>query len=281
MSFFSGLLQGAGVIGSLFGAGSASRESRMAREQQAREFEYQKWLNANQVQMRVKDAQAAGVHPLYALNPTGASFSPSVPIQGDTGSFLNEAGQNLSRAASASMDRRERAKLLMHEAQQSAIRDKREGVLFDQQITRNELENRLLLSRIKNLDQPGTGPAMPSPQSVPDGTTVRVPARSTSPNRGEPASEAGTIRDWGYADTGDGGMTVVPSYDVHERMEDNIFQQWGWELRNGFIPQAMGDRGHRPNLSDYPLPVGQRWEWDIARGAYYPQDIRTGRFIRR
>lgn len=279
MSFFSMLAQGAGVIGSLFGQSSSDRQARMAREQQAREFEYQKWLNANQVQLRVKDAQAAGVHPLYALSPTGASFSPSVPISSDSGSFLAEAGQEISRAYGANRDARMREAQLMREAEEAAHRREKEDVLYGQQVERNSLENDLLRSRIARLNSPGSGPGVPAIENVGPGVVEVRPALQTSPGA-NPGREAGTIRDYGYADTSDGGLTVVPSRDVKERIEDNIFQEFGWELRNGFLPQIMGSN-HRPSLQEYPLPVGQNWEYDFTRGAYYPQDIRTGQFIRR
>jgi len=73
------------------------RSYKLAKDQ----FEYQKSLNKNQIQYKVADAKAAGLHPLYALG-SSANFSPTsyTPTgQNETGSALGrgiaEAGRNV------------------------------------------------------------------------------------------------------------------------------------------------------------------------------------------
>lgn len=66
-------------------------------------YERQKEFAQSGIQWRVKDAQAAGVHPLYAIGGGGAAFSPNpITIGGSDGSF-DQMGQSLSRAALAGM----------------------------------------------------------------------------------------------------------------------------------------------------------------------------------
>ena len=73
------------------------RSYKLAKDQ----FDYQKTLNKNQIQYKVADAKAAGLHPLYALG-SSANFSPTsyTPTgQNETGSALGrgiaEAGKNV------------------------------------------------------------------------------------------------------------------------------------------------------------------------------------------
>lgn len=60
----------------------------------------QKKVLQNQVQWRVADAVAAGLHPLAALGLNPASGPVAGPV-GDLGSSLASMGQNLGRAAEA------------------------------------------------------------------------------------------------------------------------------------------------------------------------------------
>lgn len=58
----------------------------------------QKWYAKNMIQMRVKDAQKAGVHPLFALGAPAMGGSP-VSLPGDAlGPALADAGQNIGNA---------------------------------------------------------------------------------------------------------------------------------------------------------------------------------------
>ena len=95
---------GGSILGGMLGGGDTGpgktaqlRSYKLAKDQ----FEYQKTLNKNQIQYKVADAKAAGLHPLYALG-SSANFSPTsyTPTgQNETGSALGrgiaEAGKNV------------------------------------------------------------------------------------------------------------------------------------------------------------------------------------------
>jgi hypothetical protein len=54
------------------------------------------------------------------------------------------------------------------------------------------------------------------------------------------AQEAlGAISDIGWVRTSTGGYTSVPSSDVKERIEDDIFQEGMWLFRNKILPDLM------------------------------------------
>lgn len=95
-------------------------------KQSLRNEEFQKELARNGIRMRVADAEAAGLHPLVGagINPASGGFSTSgfvgaqqnpSPRQFNAPSF----GQNISRAAAATMTEEER--LLMHANTQKAL----------------------------------------------------------------------------------------------------------------------------------------------------------------
>lgn len=95
---------GSSILGGMLGGGDTGpgktaqlRSYKLAKDQ----FEYQKTLNKNQIQYKVADAKAAGLHPLYALG-SSANFSPTsyTPTgQSETGSALGrgiaEAGRQV------------------------------------------------------------------------------------------------------------------------------------------------------------------------------------------
>lgn len=80
----------AAIAGAAIGALSQQKANR-DNEQTQREFAQ------SGIRWRVEDAKAAGLHPLYAIGGSGATYTPSAqPVFNGA-----ELGQNLSRAASA------------------------------------------------------------------------------------------------------------------------------------------------------------------------------------
>lgn len=275
----SGLLAGIGsIIGGIGGLFGSSNSRKGQREDARNQME----LNKNQIQWRVADAKAAGIHPLYALGPTGMSYSPVSQHPGDYGgSSFAQAGQDISRAIAANRGERERREMARQGAIHAAIDRERQNTLFGQQVERNALENDLLRSQISRLQMSAQlGP--PSP--VINGTNERAIPRPSEPimgARGAPAREAGTITDFQYRRHDDGGIGVTYSEEAKDRSEDDIVEQLGWHWRNRFNPSTFMGGPTAPSASEFPLPEGVEWRWDAWRQAFYPRDVATGRWIRR
>lgn len=101
------------MLGALIGAGAsllggvlsnkAQKEQNKAAEAQAlRQENLQREFAQSGIQWKVKDAEAAGVHPLFALGANTTSYQPSNVGGGASDfSFIGEAGQNIGRAIDA------------------------------------------------------------------------------------------------------------------------------------------------------------------------------------
>lgn len=130
------LLDIGGLVTSVLGVGSAKKEARAARRERAadrRQAQAQFDAQMDQsVQRRVKDAQAAGVHPLFAM---GASVgtSPTMSVGGSSGlsGGVADAIAAVSRQLGQTSANRARAK-----------RDEAEAALINSQ--RKKLEQELV-----------------------------------------------------------------------------------------------------------------------------------------
>lgn len=204
-------------------------------------------LASQGVRMRVADAKAAGLSPLAALGMPLAQ--PAAYPVGDPG--YAQLGQDIGRAASATSTQQERSQRLR---------------LISAQVTNQELQNDLLRTQIAK--ERAVGPALPSAMDNPDavslgqGDAVNIlPARVTASERGQPAKEAGIISDYGFSRTPGGGLAVIPSTDVKNRIEDQIIPEAQWALRNLLLPS---DASKPPRKY---LPKGAvDWRYTLDRG---------------
>lgn len=99
------------IIGSVIGAASSLFGGKKARDSAADQamanYLQQKEFAQHGIRWRVEDAKQAGLHPLYALQGAGATFTPNPIVTTEQGAF-ESMGQNLSRAAKAALSQRER-----------------------------------------------------------------------------------------------------------------------------------------------------------------------------
>ena len=105
------------LIGGLIGQDAADDATDFA----ARQLRFQNLAAKKSIQWRVKDARAAGIHPIYALG--AQAFNPSpISISGDSplASGLANMGQDIGRAVDAGLSRPQRA---IQEATQMASLD--------------------------------------------------------------------------------------------------------------------------------------------------------------
>lgn len=167
-SLLGGLGQAAGGIGGLFGNRSVSQpdmsfaqnwrndEMALARQQ----MQLQQDFAQQGIRWRVADAKAAGLHPLAALGAQPVQYSPvsvggSYPDTGsyssggsDIGASLANLGQGVGRAVAATQSKMERVQTAFEIARQQ------------QELTRGDLENQVLASRLAVMQQ-GAGPGLP------------------------------------------------------------------------------------------------------------------------
>lgn len=241
---------GASLLGGIL-ANKSQKDANDANAELQREFAQ------NGIRWKVADAEAAGIHPLYAL---GAQTSPASPsYAGSNFSFMNDMGQDIGRAVDAKRTQPERAK-----ARIDALA-----------IERGELENQLLRSQISRINQPGHPPALPTGNS---GLIDEQPLQPIFREPGVPEKEVGSIPDYGYVRTKN-GYALVPSQDVKNRIEDQIIPELMWAWRNQILPGVSP--WHSPTPPDpvrYPLPKGAaKWEWDGLE--FRPAD-KNGRLLK-
>lgn len=136
-----------GAIGGIAGSVIDAISGDSAADKQA---QLQKEFAKNGIRWKVADAEAAGIHPLYALGAQTASYSP-VSVGGTD--FAN-AGQNLGTAIQAMTTPKEKADGYLKTVQGLTLQ-------------KMGLENDLLASQIRMLNQPGRGPGMPADRMIP------------------------------------------------------------------------------------------------------------------
>jgi len=141
----------ASIAGGLLG-NKAQKDGTKANEAQAlRQEALQKEFAQSGIQWKVKDAEAAGIHPLYALGANTASYQPTNVGGGAADfSFIGEAGQNIGRAIDAT--RSTPASTLALQATKTQI----EGLQLDNELKRTQLASAYALAN-------QTGPHAPLP----------------------------------------------------------------------------------------------------------------------
>lgn len=243
------------------------------KEANADNIALQREFAQNGIQWKLEDARKAGINPLMGLGAPTTSFSPTVmgpQVAPDTswGDALSNMGQNVSRAAMAAQTQEERAFT--------------EGMRVEQ-YKNAQLQNKLLESQIVNMNQRSQlGPPMPSGMlgvntSMADqgdvalkmGNRVQIkPATKVASMPGQPQTDAGYITDYSFARTKN-GFAVVPSEQMKERIEDNIFQEVPWAIRNQIMPNLSSDAVSPPPKSWLPKGA-QGWKWDYFSQSFRP-----------
>lgn len=281
------------VVGSVIGANAQKKATNAMMQNAALDRALQKEFAQNSIQWKMLDAKRAGVHPLAALGNVATAYSPVSLNLGDGGaSYLQDAfsslgrlGQNLTRARTATQSPKERSAEVSRAQQHAGFMEKAANTL---ELEHMSLRNDLLRSEIARLNSAQVGPAAPT-ENFPPGSVDRVPARNVVPGHDTLGREAGRIMDYGFSMNDGGGLVPVPGQDIHERIEDNWFQQMFWAWRNNLAPAASGLTPPSPRDQPFPtrLPDGRvvnlspddyRWEWDPRRQAFYPQHFRSGRW---
>lgn len=116
---------GGGLVSGAFDIAGGLLSSHSASKAQQREYERQKEFAQNGIRWKVEDAKAAGIHPLYAIGASGATYTPQASSGTDYG--LHDMGQSISGAIESRMTARERERqqLVREESDSLDLRHKR------------------------------------------------------------------------------------------------------------------------------------------------------------
>lgn len=251
------------LAGGLLGQ-NAQKESVAAQERMAASnIALQKEFAQSGIQWKVEDAKKAGIHPLYALGANTTSFSPvsvGYPSSSPLGSGIAAAGQDLSRAMSATSN--------------SSTR-----IISGLTVERGMLENELLRTQIAKARQqigppvptaqgnpwaiPGQGDSIPPVNwgNIPGAVIKSKPHEITTTAGGVPSQEPGPMPFAGYAVTPT-GYAPVPSKDYKDRAEDMGPLPWIWFLQNYVLPNV--GLNHNPP-AHVPLRDDEKWYWAIQQ----------------
>ncbi len=264
------LSAGIGLASSLLGSSSKDKANKQNQANIDEDRKLQKDFAQKGIRWRVEDAKGAGIHPLYAMGASIPGFNPSaINIQGNTSisDGLKTAGQDIDRAITATQTKKERLGSLAYKLS----------------MERAALENELLRSQIAKNSQ--VGPALPSALDtaiIPGqgDASMNVQPMLVNPSApGRPHQETGAVADTGFVKTPT-GLALVPSLDAKERIEDQIFPEAAWAIRNNLVPlfnpSSMAEPARKPNPQQFPLPPGHMWKWSKKHQEYRPYLIGSG-----
>lgn len=255
---------GAGLLGNLAGGlfGQANQAGQNANQWAMAQQNYnnQKEFAQHGIRWKVEDAKAAGLHPLFALSGSGATYSPSTFVPGDSspmGDAMSRMGQDVSRAAYATMTRPER-----QSTQMTALQLENAG-----------LQNDLLRSQIARNNasigppMPGGGVSIGDPKIVSAGgmgVYEAKPPEVINPAPGNPAVTAGPPGpQTTFYRSGD-GLIPEPAKSSAAGQDTDIMNLpfIEWAIRNRALPTlAVG--GDRPSMAQV------RSHWPGATGVHY------------
>lgn len=262
------------IIAAVAAAGAAvvaDQNAKKQRHQDARQRQIdrikQDEYAQNSISMKIQDARRAGVHPMYALGAPSMSYTPvsSGSSSGDTDFLaqgINDMGQNIDRAVSA-----------------TATDTQKKMAALALAGAKTELEGKELDNAIKALEfnRLSTGPAAPPvsgehfmPGQGNSNLISTQPMQRTSSLPGQPFMEPGAINDTGWVRTGNGVM-AIPSNDVKQRIEDNVFHEATHFWRNNIMPNFSSD-APKPPKSALPKHA-DTWKWHYGHQAWVPAII--------
>lgn len=248
---------------------SSAEEARESQERMAAQnIALQKEFAQSGIQWKVKDAEAAGINPLYALGASTTSFSP-VSVGGGADMSMPNAvsrmGQDIGRAVDAGLN---------PSGKVDAYTQQRQNL----QLENGFLQNQLLSAQIAKLRQTPAAPGVPS-----DGTSSDIPGQgqflptkanaipvveetdkshiktepmerqASDPNN--PNREAGMVSDVGFTRTRSGYMPVR-SKDAVDRLDDDMLGNFAWNMRNRLAPTFQMNRE-----TPYPAPPHHYWKY--------------------
>lgn len=259
------------MLSALIGAGSSLIGGLLDRKAADKQYKQQKEFAQSGIQWKVKDAEKAGIHPLYALGANTVSYSPQQV--GDNSSWLGDVGQNIGRAIDATRSNPAKAQALAQTAAQIQL----EGLQLDNDIKRAQLSSSMALAR-----QAGSAPGLPSvstrealtgmpgqgdaPQI--EGPTVEL-KKQMSPSVADGHSSYGFAPEVDFYMTNRGGYSPQVPQSLSESFEQDWASFYQWYYRNKIAPTVP------PNV---PLAPLHEWTYHPASGQWYQKNRFMGKY---
>lgn len=274
-----GALIGAGssLIGGLLGRSDAKDAQKAAARARQQEYLQQKEFAKSGIQWRVKDAQKAGIHPLYAIGANTVSYSPQ--SIGDPGpssmDWLGDVGQNIGRAIDATRSNSKKAEALALTASQIQL----EGLQLD-----NDIKRAQLASSMRLVQQAGSAPGLPS-TSTREALTG-LPGQGDTPQVEGPTINVERTLVPGYDKAPQVSYGVTPEVDLYstkygyspappqtlsEVHENNWWLKYQWMRRNLITPE------YKP---PYELPATHEWQWNPFKSEWEARNKYMGKYWR-
>lgn len=249
-----------GGFGLLGGFLSNEYQKGLLERQQA----FQRELSQNAIKWRVKDAQEAGIHPLYALGANTPSSFP-ISLQDNVGPALGEMGQHIGGAITRMLDSqaKEKHQLEMALGAASLAESDARKEMYLSEAARNRQQPAAPMPGLGVMKEGGVrkGTVTGTAEVLPDGQDPQVPGtglidvgamQQTSAKEGYPDVVAGLHPGWQEFQYR--GMPVYAPQTQGESLEE-IFSEMS-------LPAFIGMLQINQNL------YGKDWFWDFVRLRY-------------
>lgn len=253
----------ASIAGGIMSNNATNKANKSAQQAADQEYARQKEFAQSGVQWKVKDAEAAGIHPLYALGANTVSYAPqTVGSSSKDFSWLGDAGQNIGRAIDSTRGPNARMQALALTAA---------GIQLEGNKLDNDIKRAQLASLISTTGQAGHGPGIPtnidvskmgSPEMASiEGPTTKIQNTVSPSHKGSPNVEYAAGPEVRIVKTPKGYAPVIPQ-ELSESFEQDWPGRYQWMWRNKLAAD--------PNvLRVIPTRLGFRKHYSPMSGEYY------------
>lgn len=243
------------ALGALTSSANAGAANSAANQNMWQQYQFQKEFAQNGIRWKVADAQAAGIHPLFALGGSTSTYTPTSYVGGQDNSpqYLSNMGQDVSRAISATQTAPERKLSDFDRARQV------------QELERGGLTNDLLRTQIASaqarLSSTQVGPPLPASTSPVAPAVAGVyepkPPEVLNPQPSNSGAQAGpTQPSVRWERNMDGSVVPMPTANMDDFSSPGYTN---WQFQNRILPFFRGDEVGPPKHMLPPGAVGWRY----------------------
>lgn len=256
--FLGPILSGIGSVASSLTRGPGDTSQNW--QQFNQNYQNQKEFAQHGIRWKVADAQAAGIHPLFALGGSTASYSPSSFSVGDTSTDygLKGMGQAVDRAVQATRTASER--------QATDFQIKSQELDLEGKRLNNDILRMKLASDSARLSAGQIGPPMPQSMTMPGVGIYEAKApevANAQPGQGsQQAGPANPQVKWEQQP--DGSILAMPTGQMDDFSSPGYTN---WMYQNRVLPYFNDSVPRPPNA--YLPPGATGWVFK-APGAWYP-----------